>query len=226
VKLKKYKNINLEGVMSHLASADDLDDEFVIKQENEFNKGLDIIKENDFKPKYIHLSATAGSITASNKTSNAIRLGIGLYGYNPLPDNHKKYKQLQIRPALTLISSITNIIKLDKGDKVSYNGTFIAPKSMRIGVLPLGYYEALDRKLSNNGFVKFNDKKCPIIGNICMNMTIFDLHNSSANLYDSVKVISANLTDPNSVLNMAKQANTIPYEILTRVNQNIRRTII
>jgi alanine racemase len=224
--LKKYNNINLEGVMSHLATADEVNNKFVVEQENEFNKALAIIKEHNLHPQYTHLSATAGSFTAKNTTSNAIRLGIGLYGYNPLPDNHKKYKQLQIRPALTLISSITNIIDLNEGDTVSYNRTFTAPKSMTIGVIPLGYYEALDRKLSNKGYVKFNEKKCPIIGNICMNMTIFEIKNTSAKLFDHVKVISANHSDPNSILNMAKQADTIPYEILTRINQNIRRTII
>jgi alanine racemase len=224
--LKKHPNIILEGVMSHLASADEIDNKLTEEQENLFNQALEIIKSHDLDPQYKHLSATAGSFTAQNKTSNVIRLGLGLYGYNPFPDNHKKYRRLQIRPALTLSSSITNIIELEKGEKISYNGTFTAPHKITAGVLPLGYYEVFDRKLSNKGFIKFHNKKCPIIGNICMNMTIFDLKKSRANLYDKVKVISSNPADYNSIKNMAKDAETIPYEILTGINQNIRRTII
>lgn len=224
--LKKYPNINLEGVMSHLANADEKDNSFNKKQEEVFNQALNIIKSSGFKPKYKHLSATAGAFTAENKNTNAIRLGIGLYGYNPLPTDHKLYQKIKIRPALTLTSSIVNINHLEKGDQVSYGGTFVAPKQMTIGVLPLGYYEALDRKLSNQGYIKLSNKLHPIIGRICMNMTIFDLGKTKANLYDQVKVISTNPADKNSIGQIAEMVNTIPYEILTRLSENIRRTII
>jgi len=149
-----------------------------------------------------------------------------LYGYNPLPHTHPKYKKFKIRPALTITSSITNIVKLKKGDQVSYNGTYKASKDMKIGILPLGYYEVFDRKLSNQGVIKVGNSTCPIVGNICMNMTTFDLKNLKAQLYDTVKVISTNPTDKNSINQIAKMTETIPYEVLTRINQNIRRNII
>lgn len=224
--LRKYPNIKLEGVMSHLANADEKDNSFNKKQEEIFDQALSIIKKNGFKPKYKHLSATAGVFTTRNKNTNAVRLGIGLYGYNPLPINHKMYKKIKIRPALTLTSSITNINYLEKGDQVSYGGTFVVPKKMTVGVLPLGYYEALDRKLSNQGYIKLANKLYPIVGRICMNMTIFDLGESKASLYDQVKVISTNPSDKNSVGQIAQMVDTIPYEVLTRLSENIRRTIV
>lgn len=224
--LKKYPQVKLEGIMSHLANADEIDNKFNISQEKEFDQAIDIINEHRFKPKYIHLSATAGSLTASNTSSNAIRLGIGLYGYNPLPHNHTQYKKLKIRPALTITSSIINIIELKKGEQVSYSGTYKAQEDIKVGILPLGYFEVFDRKLSNQGVVKVANSTCPIIGNICMNMTTFDLKNLKAKLYDTVKVISTNPTDKNSIYQIAAMTQTIPYEVLTRINQNIRRNII
>ncbi|MDH5533675.1 MAG: alanine racemase [Candidatus Pacebacteria bacterium] len=226
IELKKYPQVKLEGLMSHLANADEPDDKFTKSQEKEFDQVIKLITSHGLKPKHIHLSATAGSFTANDSSSNAIRLGIGLYGYNPLPHNHAQYNKIKIRPALTIASSITNIINIKKGDQVSYNGTYKASKDMKVGVLPLGYFEVFDRKLSNQGVVKFKDTTCPIIGNICMNMTTFDLKNLKAQLYDTVKVISTNPADKNSIYQIAKMTETIPYEVLTRINQNIRRNII
>lgn len=112
------------------------------------------------QPSIIHVAQSAGSLKARSKYANTMRLGMGLYGSNPFPRGHALYSKLQdLRPALTLISTITRIIDLHKGDHVSYNYTFTAPQDLTIGVAPFGYYGGIIRALGNKGMVKVRGKQ-------------------------------------------------------------------
>lgn len=225
--LKQFPEIELEGVMSHLADADNPDLSYTKLQEKKFAQALDIIESHSLQPKYVHLDATAGSVVTNKKLSNAIRLGIGLYGYNPLPSDHPKYAQLKrLKPALSFSTKIINVIKLKKGEKVSYNGTFIAKKETTIGILPVGYFDFYDRKLSGQAEVFFKEKSYPIVGKICMNMCIVDFGHTPISLYNEVEVISSQPAKPNSIANLSRLANTIDYETLVKINQSTRRKII
>lgn len=225
--IKKNKQIKLEGVYSHLASSDSIDPSQTNDQLKIFNQVINQVNNRGFKIKYYHLNATAGCISNQNNINNAVRLGIGLYGYNPLEKRHPLNQQLaQLQPGLTFYSKIVHVNMLKKGDRVSYGGTYTAQKNMRVGVIPVGYYEYFDRKLSNRGYIKYKEKFLPIIGNICMNLSMVDLLNTKAKIGDEVEIISNNQFDKNSISNAAKLANTIPYEILTRINTSTRRTIV
>jgi alanine racemase len=154
--LKSYPKLNLEGVMSHLADADNSnDDTYNQIQVEQFDSTLQKIHEFGFNPTFIHLAQSAGSLKINSKYANSLRLGLGLYGINPLEISDSKHNSLKnLKPVLALYSTITKIIDLKKGQKVSYNGIFEAKKDTKIGVIPLGYYEGLDRSLSNTGKVK------------------------------------------------------------------------
>ncbi|OGD91095.1 hypothetical protein A3D81_02190 [Candidatus Curtissbacteria bacterium RIFCSPHIGHO2_02_FULL_40_17] len=149
------------------------------------------------------------------------RVGLALYGING--ENTK----VKLKPVLSLKSRIVQIKDLVIGEKVGYNGTFKAIKPMKIGLLPLGYNDAIDRRLSNKGVVLVNGKQCKIVGMVSMNITGIDLTNvDSAKEDDEVTVISNNSKDANSISNLAKTANTIPYDILVRISSSIRREVI
>ncbi len=137
--IRKYDNLELEGVCSHLADADGARDDYTKRQEKIFLEAVEKIRAKGFRPRYFHLANSAGSAKIKNSTCNAIRLGLGLYGYGLSGLKH----------ALRFITTLIKINNLKKGDKVSYNCSFTAPKNMRIGVIPVGYYEGLDRRLSN-----------------------------------------------------------------------------
>ncbi|HUT21904.1 MAG TPA: alanine racemase [Candidatus Bipolaricaulota bacterium] len=218
--LKKYSRINLEGVCSHLADADNEDQSFTESQRQKFSQALTIIEKEGFNPKYRHISATGGSFRIKNPEINAIRLGIGLYGYNPI-----KPFDANLRPALRLISTIVSVQSLSEGEKVSYNCAFSADKPIKIGILPVGYYEFLDRRLSNLGKVKYENDFLPIVGRVCMNLTAIDLKDHNLKIGDEITIISEHPRDLNSVDSITQQINTISYEILVRVNSSIRRKI-
>ncbi len=226
-KIKAAPHIILDGVFSHFSSADDPDNTVTKEQEKLFSKCLDEVEKSGFKPKFIHLANTAGALKTIDKRINSFRLGIGLYGHNPLSPKDALFAKLEeLKPALRIVSTLVNVLSLKKGDKVGYNGTFIAQRKMRLGVVPVGYYECMPRRLSNTGFFRTGTHPLPIRGRIHMNLTCFDLKDSELAIGDEVEVISAEKDGLNSVARIAVAAGTIPYEILVHINESIRRVII
>lgn len=224
--IMQYDNLTLEGVMSHLADSDGEDPTTVNIAVEKFDECVEAIRKTGASPTLLHIAQSAGSIKAQSKYANAFRLGIGLYGINPFPRNHKLNQTLKnLQPALKLISTITKIINLKRGDGVSYNYTFIAPKDMTIGVLPLGYYEGIPRSLSNAGVVKIGNSFAHIIGKICMNHTIISLDGISANVGDEVIVYSDNPADKNAIDTIAHEKNLFNYSLATSLNQDVRRVL-
>jgi len=225
--LKKHTNLRLEGIMTHLADADNPDDDaFTRRQVEQFDYLVENILKEGFKPSLIHIAQTAGSTKAASRFANALRLGIGLYGINPLEPGDPHYHELaNLQPVLTLKSHIIKVIDLKKGDRVSYNGTFAAPKSMRIGVLPLGYYEGIPRELSNKGYVIAGSKVLPIVGRVCMNHTMAAITNK-IEMGDEVMIISDNPAHPNSVAQLHLQYGLFHYQVLTSISSSVRRQIV
>lgn len=225
--IQKHPKLNFEGVFSHLADADNSDNSFTQKQLNLFISCLEKIRKNNLSPKYCHLSATAGSAKIFHPSINALRLGLGLYGYNPLTPQDSSFKTIdKLKPALSLYSSIIKTRILGSKDKVSYNLTYQAKQKTQTAILPLGYNEGLDRNLSNCGFVKYQGKFLPIIGRVCMNLTIIDTLDAKPKFFDPVEIISPHSKDLNSIENIAKTCHTIPYVILIHLHSSIRRQIV
>lgn len=222
-----YKNLELEGVMSHLADSDGDGPATVDAAVEQFDACVEAIKATGARPTIFHIAQSAGSIKAKSKYANAFRLGVGLYGINPFSCVHKLHRQLDdLRPALKLVSTITKVTNLQKGDKVSYNYTFTAPKSMTIGVLPLGYYEGINRALSNAGTVKVGKHFTPIVGRVCMNHTMISLDGSKAKPGDEVIVYSNNPADRNAIDNIAHEHNLFNYSLLTALSPDVRRVLV
>ena len=228
--IKRYKNLELEGVMSHLADSDGVDPATVDTAVQQFDTFVETVRAAGTNPTILHVAQSAGTLKARSKYANAMRLGIGLYGINPFPKKHQLHEALRgLQPALKLSSTITRVIELEKGDKVSYNYTFAAPKRMKIGVLPLGYYEGawtLARGASRPiGEVKIKDQFTPIVGRVCMNHTMINLDGVEAEVGDKVVVYSSNPKDKNAVDTIAHDYSLFNYAILTSLNSDVRRVL-
>ncbi len=225
--LKSYPNLQLEGVMTHLADADNGgSNTFTTKQVKLFDQTVGHILAQGFKPAFFHIAQTAGSTKVHSRYANAVRLGIGLYGINPLQPSDEHFKDLVgLQPVLGLKSTIIKVYDLKKGDRVSYNGIFTAPHSMRIGILPLGYYEGLPRALSNKGCVTGGKKQLPIVGRICMNHTIIDLKDTQLWVGDEVVVIDDDILQPNSLQSASRMSGNFSYEWLANLSSSLQRVI-
>lgn len=225
--IEKFPKLILEGVFSHLASADEIGQEENIKQFKRFEEVLEIIEKQGIRLKYKHLAATAGAIKIQNDKVNAIRLGIGLYGINNLEKDDKYFEKLKsLKPVLSFKTVFTTLRRIKKGQRVSYNGIWKASSQTNIGIIPVGYNEGLDIRLNNLGWVKYKNSFYPIIGKICMNLAVVNLGEIKAKLFDEVEIISNNTEDKNSIRNMASICKTIPYDLLVGINSSIRRIIV
>jgi alanine racemase len=226
--VKQFPQLKLAGVMTHLVDADNpSDDSFDKKQQKLFDKLVLQILDAGFDPKLVHIAQTAGSTKIHSAHANALRLGIGTYGINPLLPDDPHYADLDaLKPVLELKSTVIKIIELQKGDTVSYNATFTAPKNMRIGVLPLGYYEGVPRELSGKGHVTYKNEQLPIVGRVCMNHTMINLKQSDVAVGDEVTVISPDSAKPNSVIGMRRRLDLFPYTTITKLSESVRRVTV
>lgn len=217
--------VDIVGFCSHLASADDYNSELTDKQEFKFLEALKILRNNGFNPKYIHLGNSAGIFRLKGKEYTAFRAGLSFYGYSPFKNNREE----ALKPALEIKSKITHIQKIKASESVSYNEKFIAQQDSNIALIPFGYFEGLDRRLSNNIYFEVISNKekflAKIAGTVCMNICCLDLKNCEAKKGDVVKIISSNILDKNSFYHLAEITGSI-YELLVRIHGGIRRKIL
>lgn len=227
-KLAEYPLLKIEGVMTHLADADNPQDNmYNDKQVEQFDTAVEHILKVGYQPKYIHIAQSAGSTKVTSKHANTLRVGIALYGINPLAPQDKDFTKLNLlRPALQLTSTITKLVELDADDTVSYGRTYTADKPTTIGVLPLGYYEGIPRALSNVGAVQYGKKYLPITGRVCMNHTMIDVSGSKAQIGDEVVVYSSDRKSVVAIDTVCRDRSLFNYGLLVGLNQNIRRKIV
>ncbi|MBL8029710.1 MAG: alanine racemase [Candidatus Doudnabacteria bacterium] len=219
--IRSNSNFILEGVCSHFADADGKDQSFSkgqIKLWNEVSRDL----QNLFSSiKFLHLSNTGGAFYLPEINANVGRLGIGLYGFNT-----SHFSNLNLKPALEMVSIVTSIKTISAGEKVGYNNLYTATRPTKIATVPVGYNEGLDRRLSDKGFVKINNSFCPIVGRISMNMCSIDVTEiKNIKLEDEVVVISRNSQDKNSVESISELTGQIPHEILVDVPGYLKRVV-
>lgn len=219
--IKNNKFLLLEGVCSHFANAHNQEQQTSHDQILNWEAAVTLFKNSFASIKFFHIANTAGSFYANNCTSNVVRLGIGWCGFNASP-----FVKMDLRPVLSLGTMISGIKKLKPGDGVGYNNSFRADKECLIATIPVGYYECLDRRLANRGVVLVHDQECKIVGDVSMNITTIDVTNvSDVKIGDRVVVVSNVPTDKNSEENISRLIGTIPYEMLTRIPQHLRRRI-
>lgn len=224
--VKKYPRIQIEGLMSHFASAYGMDDKNCLSQIKEFSEAKKIVGDMRTALRWYHLSATTGFLDPLIRqkiaqVSNMVRIGRGVYGMPQVGINSR------FKPTLKLFSRIAGIKSVDSGEKIGYDGTYTVPKDSVIGILPIGYNDGVDRRLSNKGTVQIRGKFCPIIGRISMNMTIVDLGNiKNPYLGQEVLVFSDNPKDANSIDSSAKICQTLSLDLLVHLDSFTKRVVV
>ncbi len=228
LKNKEYLGkVEVSGLCSHLASADQ-ESGLNQEQEDNFFKALEILKEAGFNPPWVHLGNSAAIFTAKNNKLTAYRPGLAFYGYSPFSDGRENESSLQ--PALEVFSHIVSLQELKVLESVSYNATYRASQATNIGTIPFGYFEGLDRRLSNRAQFLVQAKNnyfwARVAGTVCMNLTCLEFGQNKPKIGDIVQVVSAKREDLNSIFNLAALCETIPYEFLVKLQASTRREII
>ena len=168
------EGIEVEGIFTHFARADERDKSSAQKQYYVFQEFLRLLYEEtgvDIPVK--HCSNSAGIVELPEANMDVVRPGIILYGLWPSPEVRQDL--IRLTPALSLYSRVVYLKEIEKGTPVSYGGTFVAPKRMRVATIPAGYADGYPRGLSNKGYVLIHGKKAPVIGRVCMDQFMVDV---------------------------------------------------
>ncbi|WP_028978868.1 bifunctional UDP-N-acetylmuramoyl-tripeptide:D-alanyl-D-alanine ligase/alanine racemase [Sporocytophaga myxococcoides] len=214
--LKSMTNIRVASVFTHLAGADEgVHDEFTQSQIEKFKIFTEHLK-NELGYSFLrHALNSAGIIRFPDAQMDMVRLGIGLYGIEA-----GGLLQDQVQAVGTLKTIISQIKEIKKGETVGYGRKGIAERDLRIGTIAIGYADGYDRRFSNGkGKVLIQDKLCPVIGNVCMDMCMIDITETNAREGDEVVVFGKKP----SLRDLSQAIGTIPYEILTSVGQRVKR---
>ena len=224
----KLPNIKLEGIFTHFASSENPNQSFTNKQINQFEKLINKLEKQGIKIPLKHTACSASTLLNPRSHFNLVRIGISLYGlYSVERDGivvHKKYPWFSLKPALSWYTKIIQIKALTKGTFVGYGNTYKTKKKTKIAVLPVGYWEGYDRKLSNIGEVLIHGQKVKILGRVCMNMTMIDVTSIKyVRVGDRATLIGRDGKTKITTDELAEKIGTINYEVVTRINPYISR---
>ncbi len=216
IKIKNNKKIKVQSVFSHLSSSDDLKESaFTRNQIEKFEKMSAKISTALAYPIVRHIANSAGIVNYPQAQFEMVRLGIGLYGVASDPSY-----QHQLIPVSTVKTTISQIKKIPAGDSIGYNRKEIAKQEMIIATVPIGYADGLSRKMSQRkGKMVVHGKLAPIVGNVCMDMTMIDITDIPCEEGDEVIVFGEGYP----VTEYAKDMGTIPYEVLTSIAGRVKR---
>jgi alanine racemase len=216
VRIKNQKHFKIASIFSHLAASDEAVHDGYTKQQVELFDGMSDAISAHFQYKiYRHILNSAGIIRFPEWQFDMVRLGIGLHGIAPTI-----HEQKQLQFVATLKTIISQIKSVKASETVGYSRRGKLTRDSQIATVAIGYADGLNRKLGNGaGYMIVKDKKCPIIGSICMDMTMLDITDVEAREGDEVLVFGTDYT----IIDMARDLGTIPYEILTAVSQRVKR---
>jgi len=212
--LKQQQAIKVRSVFSHLAGSDSPElDTFTMLQLQKFMAVSGELESLLQYPVMRHVLNSAGIERFPDYQHQMVRLGIGLYGISAVDQN-------LLKPVATLKTRILQIRHVKKGETIGYNRKDMLKSDSVIACLPVGYADGLDRRLGNRrSSVLINGLRCPIVGNICMDISLVDITGVSVKEGDEAIIFGQDI----SISELAKQLDTIPYEILTSVSPRVKR---
>lgn len=229
ISISKMDYLNIEGILSHFSEVDIRDKSCAQEQLSKFNeirKSLPKTIRNNF---LFHIANSAATMSFKDAHMDAVRPGLMLYGYSPImgQGSRVKNKGAELKPAMRVRTNILALRKVPKGTPISYGGTFIARRESLIAVIPVGYADGYGRALSNNAVVLVKGKRAPVIGRVCMDLTMVDVTEvEGISEKDEIALLGKQGEEEITAWDLAKNSATIPYEILTSLGNRSRRIYI
>jgi alanine racemase len=211
--------LRVRGLWSHLANAGVAED---LRQVEAFERALALARESGLDPELLHLAATAGALRVPSARFDLVRLGIGAYGLSPFDDASSA--DLGLRPALELSATIASVKRVPAGSGVSYGYDHRTAAEATLALVPLGYGDGIPRHASNKGPVSINGRTYRIAGRVAMDQFVVDVGNDPVAVGDRAVVFGDPATGVPSADDWAVAADTINYEIVTRLGPRIERT--
>jgi len=228
-----YPHLVLEGLSTHYANIEDVTEHrFAELQLRNFIEACSMLESRGFSVPVRHTACTAAAILFPRTLFNMARVGIGLYGLWPSKETRISALQAgvalnELEPVLTWKTRIAQVKMVKSGETIGYGCTDLATQDTRLAVLPVGYYDGYDRKLSSIGYVLIRGRRAPVRGRVCMNMIMVDVTNiPEARVEDEVVLLGRQGDDSVSAEVLAGKIGTINYEVVSRINPTLPRIVV
>lgn len=212
-------NIKIEGIFTHFAGAEEMD-EFTAEQLKRFRS---FISKIDSAGYVLHAANSAAVLYRKESQFDMVRVGLSMYGLYP---SGTKEGKIDLKPALQFKTHVIYVKKVPAGTPLSYGSTYMTKRPTTIATLPAGYADGLPRALSNRGEVLIRGKRYPIVGRVCMDMTLIDVGDSKIRIGDEVVLIGRQGKYSITADDIAKIADTISYEIICGIGKRVPRIYI
>ena len=227
---RQLPGLELKGVLTHLASAEDLVAAQTEEQAARFRDMLGQLHQLGVKPEWIHVANSAALLAGWTFPENLVRVGALLYGYCMplmLPPGQPSAGPPPVEPILTLKSRVVYLKDVPSGTPLGYSAAFHTRRRSRIATAPVGYADGLTRALSNRGYAIVRGRRARIVGNISMDLTLFDVTDvPGVDVGDEIILLGR--TDECSItaLEIAEMVGTVPYEILCSIGKRVPRIYV
>ena len=224
LQMSKLEGLFIEGIFTHFAMADEIDKEYTNNQVKKYKKIVNALEENGLNIPIKHVSNSAAIIDMPELNMDMVRAGIMLYGL--YPSKNVNQNNVNLKEVMCLKAKISQVKEIPKGTGVSYGLKYKCTKNSKVATLPIGYADGFTRMLSGKASAMLQNKKVPIIGNICMDQCIIDISGLDAKIDDEVVLFGGNDKNGISITSVSELLNTINYEIVCMVDKRVPRVYI
>ena len=222
--LSSLDKIRITGLLSHLAQSDAMDETPTLRQIEEFDKIIRYFHSAGLDPALIHIANSAAARRFPDARYSMVRLGLSLYGVDPRP---MQPEDRLLKPVMSLKTAVIQVKNMPPHSTISYGGTFTTTQPSRIATLPIGYADGFNIRLSNRGEVLIHGQRAPVVGKVCMDLTMVDCTKiPNVSIGDEVVIFGKQGDDELKVSEIAAHTDTIPYEVLTSVSVRVPRIYI
>lgn len=223
--ISKLPSIVMEGLYTHFSKADEGDKSYTMKQMEAYTWMKEELAGRGITFSYYHCCNSAGIIDLKGAGQNLSRAGISTYGMYPSEEVHKE--NVDLKPALELISHVAFVKWVDEGEMISYGGTYVTKRRTKIATIPVGYGDGYPRSLSNKGYMLIHGKKAPIIGRVCMDQCMVDVTEiEDVKFGDEVVLVGRDGDEYLSVETLSRLSDRFNYEFVCLMGKRIPREYI
>jgi alanine racemase len=227
-KINKLPRLYLRGIFTHYASSENKDQSYTNWQTKKFEEVINNLTKIGIDIPLKHAACSAATIINPKTRFNLVRIGIAMYGLWPSEEIEevvkKKRMDFHLKPALSWKTKIIQVKELPPKTFIGYDCTYQTKRKTKIAVLPIGYWEGYDRKLSGCGEVLIHGQRCPVRGRVCMNLTMVEVTKiPNVKVGDEVVLIGKQNKEEITADELAEKIGTINYEIVTRINSILPR---
>jgi len=216
------QNIEIEGLFSHFARADEMDQSTTLNQLNRFSKFVGLLEMEHILIPIKHISNSAGILEFPQANFNMVRSGISTYGI--YPSEWMDQTNVKLIPAMELKTHVIFVKEVEKGVGISYNATYVTNRRTKIATIPVGYADGYSRNLSNRGKVIIHGQYAPIIGKVCMDQFMVDVTEiEDVKQGDTVTLLGRDQEAYISVEELALCSHSFSYELVCTVGKRIPR---